>query len=1002
MASKNIKGITIEIGADTTGLDKALGGVEKESKKTKSELSEVNKALKDAPESVKLWEQKQKLLTQAVEDSQKKVKLLEDAQEQVNEQFKAGTIGEEQYRAFERELEKARSEVAKYEQGASDAADKIKDLGSKTEDTKGEVKDLGDNAEKSSGGFTVLKGAVAELAADGFEKLMGAAKDAWAEIDEGYDTIITKTGASGAALQDMQDIADEVFTDLPVEMTDVGTAIGEVNTRFGATGEQLKDLSEIFLQYAEINGTSVNGSIDNVSAALRAFGVDASQTSDVLGVLTDISQKTGISTSSLESTLLANSATFKEMGLSIGESAQLLGQMEINGVDTSTALAALKKAQQNATAEGRTLSESLSETVESIKSSKDETKALQTATELFGKKGAAAMTQAIREGRLDINEYSDSIEGMGKKVTDTFEATQDAPDEMKKTLNSLKLELSDLANKVLPYAQTFIEKFNQKLPDLKSKVEKFEPLIEGIGGVVKNTIGIIGDAADWIGTVVERTIGHQDYIDGIYEKQIEHTHDLTEEIKDQKDQMKELTDKSNDQIEADIIQANKTKELWEELKHITDESGKIKAGYEDRAGFITNELTEATGIEIELVDGQIQKYKELQLEIEKTIQKQRANIFKAALSDKYSEAIMQQSTYGSQRYELEGEISKAQSTISGLKNKARNAGANIAGLPELTSMNQDYWSMYLNDADFAKIRAAEDSIIEAKKSLSELSKNADYNAKVIEMYEKADAEYQAENYALAESTFAQINSLSLDSLHELEGNFTETTTNVQKKLDEALQIYKYSVEKNVKGADDTLRSTVNDTIQYGLDNGLTGADMLKTGIVNKLSEIDTFDIEALKNFMAETGITLGQILSTVSMSEMSSSMRSAVTELIYETNDLILSSINSPGDVQAYHEGRYKLGRHASGGYISEGSAGIIAEAGPELVELSNGSVKVTPLSRGARNTAIGNAGSVSNVYYDNITVNAKISNDYDVDRLGEKLAEAKKRREIGKGLIST
>ncbi|MBP3380702.1 MAG: phage tail tape measure protein, partial [Ruminococcus sp.] len=69
MAGNRIKGITIQIGADTTGLDTALQGIEKAGKNTRSELREVDSALKKAPESAELWRQKQELLTKAVEDS---------------------------------------------------------------------------------------------------------------------------------------------------------------------------------------------------------------------------------------------------------------------------------------------------------------------------------------------------------------------------------------------------------------------------------------------------------------------------------------------------------------------------------------------------------------------------------------------------------------------------------------------------------------------------------------------------------------------------------------------------------------------------------------------------------------------------------------------------------------------------------------------------------------------------------------------------------------------
>ena len=72
---------------------------------------------------------------------------------------------------------------------------------------------------------------------------------AFNELDAGYDTIITKTGASGEALDGLQDSMDAVFTSLPTEAETAGIAIGEVNTRFGSTGKELEDLSSKFIQF---------------------------------------------------------------------------------------------------------------------------------------------------------------------------------------------------------------------------------------------------------------------------------------------------------------------------------------------------------------------------------------------------------------------------------------------------------------------------------------------------------------------------------------------------------------------------------------------------------------------------------------------------------------------------------------------------------------------------------------------------------------------------------
>lgn len=81
----------------------------------------------------------------------------------------------------------------------------------------------------------------------GITALGAAGVAASMELDNGYDTIITKTGATGEALESLTTVADNVFSDMPTTMDDVGVAVGEVNTRFGATGTELENLSKNLL-----------------------------------------------------------------------------------------------------------------------------------------------------------------------------------------------------------------------------------------------------------------------------------------------------------------------------------------------------------------------------------------------------------------------------------------------------------------------------------------------------------------------------------------------------------------------------------------------------------------------------------------------------------------------------------------------------------------------------------------------------------------------------------
>lgn len=112
--SKNIKGITIEIEGKTTGLEQALSSVNKEATKTQTELNAINKSLKFNPGNAELAAQKQKLLSQQVATTSEKLKQLKDAEQQVRQQVQNGNIGEDKYRAFQREVIETESKLKTY------------------------------------------------------------------------------------------------------------------------------------------------------------------------------------------------------------------------------------------------------------------------------------------------------------------------------------------------------------------------------------------------------------------------------------------------------------------------------------------------------------------------------------------------------------------------------------------------------------------------------------------------------------------------------------------------------------------------------------------------------------------------------------------------------------------------------------------------------------------------------------------------------------------------
>ena len=1113
MASKKIKGITIQYEGDTVKLEKALANVESGGRKAKAEMSEVNRALKEAPDSAVLWQQKQELLNKALDSSKDKLKLLEDAQEEVTRQFEKGDIGEEQYRAFERELEKARAETEKLGDQAEDASKRIDELGGEAGKTSGDLDKMGNTAESSAEGFTVLKGAVAQLAADGFEKLMSSAKEAWEEIDEGYDTIIKKTGATGQSLEELQSVADSVFGALPVEMSDTGAAVGEINTRFAATGDELESLTEYFLKYAEVNDTQVAGSVRNVSGIMKAFQEDTKNTGRVLDTLTDVGQRTGKDLGSLESELLSNSATFKELGLDIRQSAELLGQFEANGIDTSTAIKGLQKAQQEATADGKAMTEALGETIERIKGAKDETDALQIATDLFGKKGAAAMTQAIREQRFSLDDLTAGYDDMRDVVSETFEATQDAPDKAKVALNNLKLELAQLGEAVLPKVEKIVSKGVDDLPKIIKFGEEMLPLIKGVGaayaswkiastalkgaeavkglatamntaeGATKllNTTMLANPAVAVTAAIVGLTVA----IGALVVAQKEET-DISAEVAEQfraeqeaadaaREEIKKMKDDFNDRARDIENESKRTEDLWKELDSLADASGKVKEADKKRAEYILGELNSALGTEYTMTGNQIENYKTLASEIDKVIEKKKAQ----ALVDQYmamNSAMMRQNAEAQANYEkYDSQYSAARAEMSTAEQQYRAlAGDDISaedylrqykasrafgksndeawGSDEVAAAAQAYLNAkqatieagdlrqnakqafdstidYMHRLDDAEKAFAEEryddvkdilyteknankEILEDTKSSLDERKEA-YKASLEKIY--SDIELYSKNWrqkeanAIMQEMGEVVNSARLAGLDANEA-FDETfRENVQKMLDDGFDITELAKWAKEAGLDvgDVFQEDYTKIVQDQLDKGYNISELLLWGIASGedvgglftdeftkkyQSQLDSgFDIQGLLQWATEKGYELGDVFGYNFKARYSEYLE----DLYWESDPINKHSINSQADYEYWKSQGYDF--HATGGTIGIGQQGIVAEAGPELLQVMNGGIKITPLSRTATNTPVG-AGSGTTINNYNNTVYATVRDKYDVYGMAEDMATQERRIEQGKG----
>lgn len=177
MASKTIKGLTVEIGGDTTKLSKALKDVEAKSRSLSKELGDINKLLKLDPGNADLLAQKQKVLAEAAEATAQKLKTLKEAERQVQAQFERGEVSEEQLRALQREIVATENKMKGYQKAAQQTAQEIEQLGDGSDKAGKDVKETGNEAKKSAQGLDTFGDSAekAERSSDGLGKTLGTA-----------------------------------------------------------------------------------------------------------------------------------------------------------------------------------------------------------------------------------------------------------------------------------------------------------------------------------------------------------------------------------------------------------------------------------------------------------------------------------------------------------------------------------------------------------------------------------------------------------------------------------------------------------------------------------------------------------------------------------------------------------------------------------------------------------------------------------------------------------
>ena len=509
MASR-IKGITVEIGGDTTGLDKALKSVNSSIKTTQSGLKDVSKLLKLDPTNTELLTQKQKLLKDAIGSTKEKLDALKLAQEQAKAQLESGDLGQDKYDALQREIIETEQELKRLQEQAIEsnaALAKIEEVGDKLQTAGDKISGAGQKLLPVTAAVAGLGTAAVKTTADfdtsmsQVQATMGITKDAMSELN----------GESVNTVEALRDLAKQMGSETAFSASECADAMNYLALA-GYDTQEIYDTLPTVLNLAAAGGIDLASASDMVTDAMSALGMETREADTMVVQMSKTASTTNTSVAQLGEAILTIGATAKTVKGGTAELNTALGILANNGIkgaEGGTHLRNVILALQSPTDKAAACMESLGVEVYdsegNMRSLNDILTGLNTSmngmtsaekqniiSSIFNKTDLAAVNSLL-------SNTGDSWDSLQQSITESGGAAQQMADTQ---LDNLSGQITILKSALEGLAISFGEILMPKIRAAAKKIQEFVDKLNGMNDEQKETVVKIAAVVAAIGPML--------------------------------------------------------------------------------------------------------------------------------------------------------------------------------------------------------------------------------------------------------------------------------------------------------------------------------------------------------------------------------------------------------------------------------------------------------------------------------------------------------------------